>query len=125
MTQILRKTLTVLAVAFFMCTTTHAQIKSEKNKDAVVYIIKVEELNDDYKAVKISTMLNKYSDRIIEYTINTLNKTVALSISEKENILNILEVFSINGYTAWYNDNENNRVINTGKGFTEKFPEKQ
>ncbi|MBK7854148.1 MAG: hypothetical protein IPJ79_03930 [Bacteroidetes bacterium] len=125
MTQILRKTLTVLAVAFFMCTTTHAQIISEKNKDAVVYIIKVEELNDDYKAVKISTMLNKYSDRIIEYTINTLNKTVALSISEKENILNILEVFSINGYTAWYNDNENNRVINTGKGFTEKFPEKQ
>lgn len=125
MTQILRKTLTALTVAFLMCTSTHAQIKSEKNKDAVVYIIKVEELNDDYKAGKISALLNKYADRIIEYTINNSNKTVALTISEKENILNIMEVFSTNGYTAWYNDNENNRVVNSGKGYTDKLPEKQ
>lgn len=82
-------------------------------------------MTSDKRLQKITTLLDKYKSRIVKYEPVLANKEIKLTLNEDENILNLLEVLSNQGYTAWYVDNSNNRVINTGKGYTEKFPEKQ
>lgn len=120
----MRKIIIVISVVFLISANVNAQKPSEKISNAIVYNIKVEELNDSQVAMKISNVLEKYKDRILLYEVNTEKKEIQLTLNKDENVLNILEVFTANGYNAWYVDNDNKRIINTGKGYIEKFPEK-
>ena len=82
-------------------------------------------MTSQLKLQKITNLLDTYKDRIVKYETVLANKEIKLTLKETENILNLLEVLTNQGYTAWYNDNQNNRVVNTGKGFTEKFTEQK
>lgn len=124
MNHILSKATLIILPALLIGFSSQAQRTSLKVKDAMVYGVKIENLGSQVKQEQISSLLTRYSDRILSYEFITGTEQVDVTIKNDENILNLLEVFSANGYTAWYTDNENNRVVSSGKGYTEKFPEK-
>lgn len=117
--------LTLTAITLFCAVSATAQTKSTEKPDEVTYNLKIEDMTSDYKLQKVTNLLDNYKDRIVKYEAILASKEIKLTLKESENILNLLEVLSNQGYTAWYNDSENNRVVNSGKGFAEKFQEQK
>jgi hypothetical protein len=115
--------LTLTAITLFCAVSATAQTKSVNKPDEVTYNLKIEDMTSEYKLQKITNLLDNYKDRIVKYETVLPNKEVKLTLKESENIVNLLEVLSNHGYTAWYKDDQNNRVVNSGRGFTEKIQE--
>lgn len=77
------------------------------------YVLEVPKLITDVDAKMIADVLNDHPGKIVNYTIDKTAKKVTVFISDKLQVIDLLEIMDIAGYTTGY-INEKNEFVQLG-----------
>lgn len=95
--------LMIMIVFIFSCITVNAQDKKTMaTPDLTKIVLDVKQLASDLDAKRLDDMLKSYPGKILNYSIDKTNRQVTVFISQDLQIVDLLEVFSMTGYNAGY-----------------------
>ena len=93
----------IMIVFIFSFITLNAQDKKATvSANQTKIVLDVKQLASDLDAKRLDDMLKSYPGKILNYSIDKTNRQVTVFISQDLQIVDLLEVFSMTGYNAGY-----------------------
>lgn len=103
--------LMIMIVFVFSCIMLNAQDKKATGSaNQTKIVLDVKQLASDLDAKRLDDMLKSYPGKILNYSIDKANRQVTVFISQDLQIVDLLEVFSMTGYNAGY-ENTNGEYV--------------